>query len=251
MSEFVAGFASRHEVAANILHAVFAPPAGFAAVDPRSRAMPRAAAPAAAAPSTGPKHFVPADRSENPTAGWNPLDAEADTSPYIDPVEAAHAAGYAEGMAAARAVAEAEQARNAALLDGIASQLGTGRLDREAMAAQLRQTVLMLVTRIVGDVGVAADRLVQRIEVAADMLADAAESAMLRVHPEDVALLKDRLPATIFPVGDETVARGSFVLESASTVVEDGPAMWLEQLAAAIDRVPLPIVDIAVDAAAA
>ena len=108
------------------------------------------------------------------------------------------------------------------------------------MAAQLRQTVLLLVTRIVGDVGVAADRLAARVDVAADLLSDAAESAMLRVHPDDVALLDGRLPATIFPIGDASVSRGSFVLESASTVVEDGPALWMEQLAAAIDRVPLP-----------
>jgi flagellar assembly protein FliH len=29
-------------------------------------------------------------------------------------------------------------------------------------------------------------------------------------------------------------------MESASTVIEDGPAMWLEQLEAAIDKVALP-----------
>ena len=108
------------------------------------------------------------------------------------------------------------------------------------MAEQLRRTVLMLVTRIIGDVGVEAERLAARVEVAADMLADAAESAMLRVHPDDVALLEGRLPATIFPVGDPNISRGSFVLESASTVVEDGPNLWIEQLAAAIDRVPIP-----------
>jgi flagellar assembly protein FliH len=30
------------------------------------------------------------------------------------------------------------------------------------------------------------------------------------------------------------------VLESASTIVEDGPELWLEQLAQAIDRVAVP-----------
>ncbi|RZM10904.1 MAG: flagellar biosynthesis protein FliH, partial [Sphingomonas sp.] len=142
--------------------------------------------------------------------------------------------------AAAVAAAQVTTNRDAALLTGIGAALGEGRIDREAMAAQLRQTVLLLVTRIVGDVGVAADRLAARVDVAADLLSDAAESAMLRVHPDDVALLDGRLPATIFPIGDASVSRGSFVLESASTVVEDGPALWMEQLAAAIDRVPLP-----------
>lgn len=229
MSEgFVAGFAARHAVAASLLKQAFAPPTGgFAAADPRER-------------QAGPRHFSPADPTDNPTAGWDPLDADAPPSPFVDPLEAAHAAGYAEGLAAAAAATQAKTSRDAALLTGIGAALGDGRIDRDAMAAQLRQTVLLLVTRIVGDVGVEADRLAQRVEVAADLLADKAESAMLRAHPDDVTLLDGRLPATIFPVGDATVSRGSFVLESASTVVEDGPALWMEQLAAAIDRVPLP-----------
>ncbi len=238
MSEFVAGFAARHEVAAGLLRAAFAPAPGFAPADPRARVAPPVG-------EAGPKHFSPANRAENPTAGWNPLDADAEPNVFIDPVEAAHAAGYAEGMAAAAAAAAATQARDQALLAEIAGSLAGDRLDREAMATQLRHTVLMLVTRIVGDVGVAAERLASRIDIAADMLSDAAESAMLRVHPDDVALLEGRLPSTIFPVGDASIDRGSFVLESASTVVEDGPAMWLEQLAAAIDRVPLPSLPLA------
>jgi flagellar assembly protein FliH len=72
------------------------------------------------------------------------------------------------------------------------------------------------------------------------MLSDHAESAMLRVHPQDVALLDGRLPTSVFAVGDAGVARGSFVLESSSTIVEDGPELWLEQLAHAIERVAMP-----------
>ena len=223
---FVAGFAARHAVASSLLQQAFAPPTGFA---PRSPAEVR-----------GPCHFSPADPTVDPTAGWNPLDADAPPSPFVDPLEAAHAAGYAEGLAAAVAAAQVTTNRDAALLTGIGAALSGGRIDRETMAAQLRQTVLLLVTRIVGDVGVEAERLAARVDVAAELLADKAESAMLRVHPDDVALLDSRLPATIFAVGDAAVSRGSFVLESASTVVEDGPALWMEQLAAAIDRVPLP-----------
>ena len=73
-----------------------------------------------------------------------------------------------------------------------------------------------------------------------DMLADSAESALLRLHPEDVPFVQGKLPATVFPVGDPHVQRGGFVIESASTIVEDGPDLWLEQLAQAIDRVPIP-----------
>src|SRR3546814_10579014 len=72
------------------------------------------------------------------------------------------------------------------------------------------------------------------------MLADAAESALLRVNPADVALLDGKLPKNVFAAGDEGVQRGAFVLEAASTIVEDGPDLWLEQLGQALDRIAVP-----------
>lgn len=188
----------------------------------------------------GPRHFSPQDRDANPTAGWDMLDPELPED-FVDPVEEARAAGFEEGLAAARAAAAGDAERDRALMAALVAELGdAGRIDREAMARRLRQTVLALVERVVGEAGVSAALLAARVEGAADLLADAQESAMLRVNPEDVALLEGKLPATIFAVGDAAVARGSFVLESASTIVEDGPALWLEQLGQAIDGVALP-----------
>ena len=163
-----------------------------------------------------------------------------------DPIGAAHAAGHAEGYAEGMAVAAQQfqaraeaEARDGQLIDAIAQAISS-RVDRQAVAEQLRQTVLVLVTKLVGEIGVDGERLAGRIEAAIDLMADAQEAALLRVHPDDVALLEGRLPQSIFPVGDAALERGSFVLESASTVVEDGPSMWLDQLAAAIDKVPVP-----------
>jgi len=235
---FVAGFAGRHDAAARALRHAFAErPAGFAPADLIGRIdAARAAEPPSPAP--GPRHFSPADPATNPTAGWDPLRA---ADPPADPLAAARAEGFAEGLAAARAAADDAAGRDTAMLAGLLQQLeGGGRLDRDTVATRLRETVLLLVGKLVGEIGVSADLLAGRIEAAADLLADANESAMLRVHPADVALLDGRLPATIFPVGDAEVPRGSFVLEAASTVVEDGPALWLEQLEGAIDRLPVP-----------
>ena len=251
MSEaFVAGFAARHDAAARLLRQAFAPPAGFAALDPRERIAPidlhGAAAPSAASGSVsfspqGPKHFSPADPDTHPTAGWNPLDPSSDPVGFIDPLAAAHASGFAEGQATAEAAAAIARTRDAALLTDLAAALVSGAgVDRDAIARRLRQTVLALVTKLIGDVGIAPDLLTARIEAAAELLSDQAESALLRLHPDDVALVKDGLPATIFAAGDTGVARGAFILESTSTIVEDGPDLWLAQLAAAIERVPLP-----------
>lgn len=239
MSDFAPGFAGRIHAAAHVLHRAFGDGAAFAAADVGSIGRRGFQEPA----SVSPRHFSPADPGVNPTEGWDPFAAEIPASPtaFVDPIAAAHEAGFAEGRAAALAEVAEARAREAALLDQVSDALAAGaHFDRERMAGQLRQTVLHLVQRMIGDAGIAPDILAARITAAVDLLADGAESALLRLHPDDVPLVQGKLPTTIFPVGDPHVTRGSFVIESASTIVEDGPEIWLEQLALAIDRVPIP-----------
>lgn len=240
-SGFRAGFSARHQGIADALQAAFAPPAGFAPADLRARA--ERGPVGFAKRSDGPKHFSPAEPGgAKPTAGWDPFDAQATPGPFVDPIAAAHATGYAEGLAAARDEAQATHERDTALLVKLAAALRSDdRIDRTAVAQALRRTVLLLVTRLVGDIGVSPEMLAARIDDAAETLIDSAESAMLRVHPDDVALLDGKLPRSMFAVGDASVVRGGFVLESASTIVEDGPDLWLEQLAQAIDTVAVPL----------
>ena len=259
MSDFVAGFSARQNAAAAALQQAFAPPGGFAPsgmpglhVDLGSGPISfRPQAPTGGLGATAadniapghPRHFHPASRDHDPTQGWDPFAAcEDPVEPAVDPITAAHASGYAEGLAAAQRQFQAQadaEARDSRMVTSITEAL-SARIDRQAMAEQLRQTVLMLVGKLVGEIGVDAERLAGRIEGAMDLLSDAKEAAMLRVHPDDVAMLAERLPQTVFPVGDPNVERGGFVLESASTIVEDGPSLWLDQLAAAIDKVPVP-----------
>lgn len=232
MSNFVPGLAARSDGIADALKRAFAPPDAFAA---------RAIAPRA--PVT-PRHFAPEAPGHKPTQGWDMFEAAtapAEPEPFVDPLAVARAAGYAEGLADGRAEADASVAQQAALLAQVSEALARGaHFDRARMAGHLRQTVLHLVTRMIGEAGIASDVLAARIEAATDLLADSAESAMLRLHPDDVVLVQDHLPKTVFPVGDPQLKRGAFVIESASTIVEDGPDLWLDQLAHAIDRVPIP-----------
>lgn len=239
MSSFVPGFATHNAAIGAALRQAFAPPEGFAPREVGARPAP--------SPTT-PKHFSPAEPGHKPTEGWDPFDADADLAradfggtDFVDPVAAARAAAYAEGLAAGRADAEAASAKQAALLQQVSDALTQGaHFDRERMAGHLRQTVLHLVTRMIGDVGIAPDVLTSRIEAAADLLADSNESAILRLNPDDMTMIENMLPKTVFPIADPNVARGGYVIESASTVVEDGPDLWLEQLAQAIDRIPIP-----------
>ncbi|QNE32818.1 flagellar biosynthesis protein FliH [Sphingomonas sp. NBWT7] len=233
---FVVGLSARHDDAAQRLQRVFADrPAGFAPADLIARIED------AFATEGGPRSYAPADPSANPTEGWNPLDPTVTDAPFIDPIEEARREGYDEGFAAAQAAHDAASRRDLDLLEGVLAALKSDdRIDRDRIAAQLRQTVLHLVTRLVGEVGISADLLAGRVEAAAELLADASESAILRVASADVALLEGRLPASIFAVADPALARGTFVLEAASTIVEDGPALWLEQLTHALDKVAVP-----------
>lgn len=239
---FVAGFASRHVAAADILARAFGAPDPFAATGVMPVRPADFGATADPAQPSGPKHFRPADPDSNPTEGWDPFSAVVDDAVHaLDPVAEAHAAGYAEGLAAAAAASQSDHARDHAMLAKLAEALGTAtHIDREAMAERLRQTVLTLVRQIVGEVGVSANHLIERIDAAADLLADGAESAILRMHEADMKLVEGKLPKAVFAVVDAHVERGGFILESASTVVEDGPSLWLEQLGAAIETVQVP-----------
>jgi len=232
---FQAGFAPRHAAAARaVAQAVArAPLAGFAAAAPGARP------PAPPATPEGPRHYAPANPGHDATDGWNPLDPQVAPDAVLPAHEAADAAreeGYAAGLSAGLAQAAA---RDAAMLADLAGRLDA-RIDRDRLAERLRATVLALVTRMVGETGVSPERLAERVRAAAAMLADEAESAILRVHPADVDMLAGLLPDTIFPIGDPNVERGGFALESRSTFVEDGPALWLGQLAEQLDRAALP-----------
>ncbi len=245
MSGFQAGFASRHDSASAALARVFGPPEDFAPAEsilcgdwPRPAPKPKGFRPEPA----GPKHFAPADPETNPTEGWDVFDsAPSQESNFVDPIAAAQAAGYLEGLDAGRAEAAADLARDRSLTDKLAEALtGASRIDRERLAGHLRATVLHLVTRLVGETGVAPALLEARIASAIDLLADSAEAAVLRLHPDDMALVEGALPKSVFAAGDAAIQRGSFVLESATTIVEDGPELWIEQLTDAIEHAPIP-----------
>lgn len=228
LSSFVAGFAGRQDAAGAALRQAYA-----------SKGV--AFAPRDIAPAPPPKHFDPADTTTNPTEGWDPFDANQPTSSFVDPLTTARAQGYEEGLAAALANGGRLGERDQALLDGLLVAIADDRrVDRERLAAHLRSTVMMLVTKMIGEAGIDGELLARRVASAAGLIGEDAESALLRMNPDDIPLIEGKLPENIFAVADPHVERGRFVLESAATIVEDGPDQWLEQLAQVIDRAGVP-----------
>jgi len=130
---------------------------------------------------------------------------------------------------------------DAQALAQIAARLETmSGFDREGLADRLRQTVMFLVGKLLGEAGVSPELLAQRIDSAIALLADTAEAATLRLHPEDLALVEGHVPANVAAVADPTMERGGFRIDTRTTAIEDGPGAWLNQLAAALDRAALP-----------
>ena len=197
-------------------------------------------------PAPEPRHFRPANPGANPTEGWDPFDAAgaqpaAATPEAFDAVTSARAEGFAEGFAAAERNAAERGDADAKALAEIAGLLEMmSGFDRDALAMRLRQTVMALVTRLVGEAGVSAEMLSKRIDTAIKLIADSAELAQLRLNPADLVLIEGHQPAHVTLVGDETVGRGGFRIETRSTSIEDGPDAWLAQLSAALDRAALP-----------
>lgn len=144
-----------------------------------------------------------------------------------DPVADAWADGYARGMgeaqeAAAQIIAEREAAQQAI-------ELALKKLDaamQTDLADRLRETVIALCEAAIAPAALDPDGLTRRVEMAAAMLARAEDARVIRLHPEDLALIAARLPEDWHFEPDATLERGSVRAEGAAGGVEDGPEQW-------------------------
>lgn len=142
-----------------------------------------------------------------------------------------YAAGFAEAAAAARTEAEAADAARARI------EIALARLDAD-QAEQLRQklfiTVEALCETALAPLALDRDALVARVARAAAMLARADDERVLRLHPDDLALVKSHLPQGLEVQGDPALERGALRVESSNGGVEDGPAHWRRAIAEAL-----------------
>lgn len=214
----------------------FAPASGFTTKAKRATIVSLADFVPSTAFGGAPQPAVNDDAADVPVVEGEVVQEAHEEQADAQAVADAFAAGFAEGERSAHAAMSAETASCARL---IVALTGTTRFDRETLAQRLQQTVLHLTRQLVGELGVAPERLAQRVEEAVDMLADATEPARVTLHPDDLALIREHLPAHVAAVPNLQIERGGFRLETMSATIEDGPALWMEQLATALDRVSL------------
>lgn len=147
----------------------------------------------------------------------------------------AHAAGVAEG----RAQMEAAFTEEVTALHTLAASLENLRPEPpQALGMLLAATVRRLVTQVVGEVEIGHDALDARAAAVAAVIADETGPSRLRLHPADMALLGDATQGLAL-TPDPTLARGTILVETGSGWVEDGPAVRMEKIHAALDRMGL------------
>jgi len=155
----------------------------------------------------------------------------------LDPLARAWAEGQAAGLAEARAEAEAARTREEEARQTI--ELALARLDtqqQEVLRQRLVETVSALCNAALAPLAIDPDLLAERASRAAAMLARADDAAVLRLHPDDIALIAHRLPAGLPVEPDPALERGNLRIEGLAGGVEDGPNQWRRALAEALGQ---------------
>jgi flagellar assembly protein FliH len=152
----------------------------------------------------------------------------------LDAVQArSFADGYAAGIEAGRREADVARAEIKALAEALQALRPE---PTQALGALIAATVERLVGEVVGKTPVDRETLLLRAQAAAALIGDETRPAVLKLHPDDAALIDDAaLPVAI--EADATLAQGALRLETLSGWIEDSPALRLDRLRAGLDRI--------------
>jgi flagellar assembly protein FliH len=184
----------------------------------------------------------PPEDSALPFASFDKPQPAAPTAPRPpDPVETARGQGYAEGHAEGYAQAEHEaQEREAAWHDfAFAFDRINGQC-AELLRQRLMATVVALCEATLAPMALDHDALARRVERAVAMFSRADDERVIRLNPDDLAMVKPLLPAEWTFAPDPMLEPGALRVEAHSRGmdgggVEDGPAQWRRAIAEALD----------------
>ena len=177
------------------------------------------------------QRFTPSLADETAPAPSSP--PAPDAAP--DPVSMALEQGYEAGLAEARAEAElaaaeaqAAQARFALSFEKLDADLAEG------LRQKLHATVGALCEETLRPLALDQGALARRVERAVAMFVRADDDRVIRLNPEDLALVAPQLPADWTFLADPALERGALRVETASGGVEDGPEQWRRDITEAL-----------------
>ena len=157
--------------------------------------------------------------------------ALAPSARQADPLAEAWDEGFRTAAAQVRADMARDEAASAQIEEAYARLADS---EAEALAEKLRETVIALCGAVLDGAGIDPDTLSRRIANALALLRRSTDERVLRLHPDDLALVADRLPHGLETRADPALERGALRIETAAGGVEDGPAQWREAIAAAV-----------------
>jgi flagellar assembly protein FliH len=152
-----------------------------------------------------------------------------------DPVTRAFTEGYARGAEDTEARMRAEAAEEMAargMIEAAFERLAEA--DSLRLEERLRETILVLCEQAVAPLAIDPQGLSDRIRKALTMLRRAEDERILRLNPQDQAMLSGQLPADLKIEADATLERGEIRVETPEGGVEDGPQQWRRILAEAL-----------------
>lgn len=153
--------------------------------------------------------------------------ARAPEQPEEDIVANAFAEGFEAGAAQARMEAELRAEAEAQAHDKLT--LSISRLDgelAEALRQRLEATVIALCEATLAPLALDREALAARVERATAMFTRADDERVIRLHPDDVALLAPTMAGSWTLLPDSTLERGALRIETTSGGLEDGPEQW-------------------------
>jgi len=160
--------------------------------------------------------------------------ADAIAAPRARPDDAL-AEAWDDGFRAGAMQARADMARDALATAQIEQALARlADSEAETQAEKLRETVIALCGAVLDSAAIDPDALSMRVTAALALLRRSTDERVLRLHPDDLALVGERLPASLETRADPALERGALRIETAAGGVEDGPAQWREAIAAAV-----------------
>ena len=157
-----------------------------------------------------------------------------------DPSAEAYDRGFADGKRAGEERAAAGQASHDAERGAI--ELAFARFD-DASAAVLRDrlhdTVLFICQQMAGPIALDVARLAARVEDAAALMQRRHDERLIRLHPEDLALVDGRVRPDLALQADPTLERGALRIDDPDGGIEDGAEQWRLALAEALGECSL------------
>lgn len=164
--------------------------------------------------------------------GFRPRDVTSVAPEICQQSPDLYAAGLADGQQMAEVTYSLERKQ---LQDLISSAHAIKAEDNAELTHMLDILVCKIVANVVGSIAIDADFLRRQIDAAIAVLTEADQNRILRMHPDDLALLADAdLPLKCS--ADASLARGTLRIECSDGWIEHGPAMVLDRLERALSQ---------------